>query len=343
LSQPAFADATPSVRSHPFAILRAPNTAGGPPAIATILVASTRPGAGKTAIASALAMRLAMAGRPVAVSRIAADATDPNAAGDARTFAALPFPQPGNRRVTPSELPGLATIPAGTTLVLEAPRGADIAALAQAADARVLLVNRGAPSAWGDAPALDGRLLGSLATGVPEGALDESREALAGRGGAALGVIPEDRGLFGPSVGEITDALDAEVIYGSGETDEVMEYIVIAPINSDGGRPYFWRYPRKAVITRVDKPDVILSAIHHGARCLVLCGQVPPMLYIVDRARHEEITLLLSHRSTVATMRMLEGVYERSRFQGQFKLERMMELLESNANLDALLAGAGAA
>jgi BioD-like phosphotransacetylase family protein len=285
-------------------------------------------------------MRLASAGRPVAVSRVIGGQDDPNAADDARTFAALPFAQPGERRVAAADLPSLlSTLPAGTTLILEAPRAADIAALAESADARVVLVERGASSAWGEAAALEGRLIGSIATAVPEGALDDAREALAGRAGMSLGVIPEDRGLYGPSIGDITDALQAEVIYDSGGTDEVMEYVVIAPINSDGGRPYFWRYPRKAVVTRVDKPDVILSAIHHGARCMVLCGQQPPMLYIVDRARHEEITLLLSHRSTVATMRLLEGVFERSRFQGEFKLERMMELLDRHADVDAALAG----
>ncbi len=306
-----------------------------------ILVASPTPLAGKTAVAAGIVLRLASDGRPVAVARVVGASGDPNAADDARVFAALPFPQEGARSIAAADVANAAkATPAGTTLVLEAPRGGDIAAIAEAAGAQVILVVRGAPASWPQTPALGQRLLGAIAVAVPEGQLDAARAALQTAGLRPLGVLPEDRGLIAPSIGEIAAALGAEVVHDSGDIDETMEYVVIAPVNSDGGRPYFWRYPRKAVVTRVDKPDIILSAMHHGARCLVLCGLQPPMLYVVDRARHEEVTILLSRRSTVETMRLLESAYERSRFQGEFKAERIVALLESHADLGEALGAA---
>ncbi len=129
--------------------------------------------------------------------------------------------------------------------------------------------------------------------------------------------------------------------WGRGLESWLVEHIVIAPINSDGGRPYFRRYPRTAVVVRVDKPDIILSALNNtDTRCLVLCGQRAPMPYIVDRARHGEITVLLSRRTTGETMQALEGVYSASRFQGEFKLERMMALMREHAEPGGALAGA---
>lgn len=305
-----------------------------------ILVAATAPGAGKTAVASAAAMRLAYDGRPVSVVRILPDgAGDPNAADDGRCFAALPFPQEGQRTATAAEAAALAgATRADATLILEAPRGADAAALAQQLDARVILVQRGHPAQWASPADLGPKLLGTVAVAVREGGLIEARAALEAAGLRPIGAIPEDRGLAAPSVAEIADRLHADIAYDSGAMDDVMEHIVIAMIGADAGRHYFQRFERKAVVVRVDKPDLILSAFSAGASCLVLTGHGSPMLYIVDRARHEEVTILLSHRSTVETMRALDDIYEGTRFQGEFKLDRMVTLADRHLDIARALA-----
>ncbi len=305
-----------------------------------VLIASPMPGAGKTAVAAAAAMQLASDGRSVQVSRILPDAAgDPNAADDGRAFAALPFAQDGKRALSPADAVTMAkAAPGDVTVILEAPRGADIAALAQQLDARVILVLRGDPAGWPQAPDLGGRLLGTVAVAVREGALDAARAAMAAAALLPIGVIPEDRGLYAPSIGEVADALGADVAYDSGAMDEVLEHVVIAMIGADAGKRYFQRFPRKAVIVRVDKPDLILSAFAAGTNCLILTGEGSPMLYIVDRARHEEVTILLSHRSTVETMRLLEDIFDSTRFQGGFKLERMVALAGEHADFARALA-----
>ena len=298
--------------------------------MAVLLIAAATPGAGKTSVAAALALKLATEGRAVQVSRILPDGPgDPNATDDGRVFGALPFAQEGRRTVSAAEARELAGahLSGEWTLILEAPRGADAGALAATLGATAVLVLRGGPGDW---PALTFDVGGVIAVAVPGPELAAARERLAAMG-PSLGALPEERALYAPSIGEIAQALGAEIVYDSGNLEDTMAHLVVAPVSADAGRPYFERFPNKAVITRVDRADLILAAFNGGANCLVLCGQEAPMQYVVDRAHHEEVTILLSHRSTAETVRALEGIYGGTRFCGALKLERMTALFDEHA------------
>ncbi|MSQ61212.1 MAG: hypothetical protein EXR43_01330 [Dehalococcoidia bacterium] len=314
--------------------------------MAVLLIAAATPGAGKTSVAAALAMKLATEGHAVQVCRILPDGPgDPNALDDGRVFGSLPFVQEGRRTLSAAEARELAQAHGSgeRTLILESPRGADTGALAAMLGATVVLVLRGGPGAWPALPDVGGTLGGliAVAVAVPEPELAAARERLAALG-PSLGALPEERVLYAPSIGEIARALGAEVVYDSGNLDETMAHLVVAPVSADAGRPYFERFPHKVVITRVDRPDLILSAFNGGANCLVLCGREAPMQYVVDRAHHEEVTILLSHRSTAETVGALEGIYDGTRFGGALKLERMTALFDEHADAGWVLGAAPA-
>ena len=307
--------------------------------MAVLLIAAATPGAGKTSVAAALAMKLATEGRAVQVCRIMPDGPgDPNALDDGRVFGALPFAQEGRPTVSAADARELAQAhrTGERTLVLEAPRGADAGALAGTMGATLVLVLRGGPGDWPALADVGGALGGLIAVAVPEPELAAARERLAALG-PSLGALPEERALYAPSIGEIAQALGAEIVYDSGNLDETMAHLVVAPVSADAGRPYFERFPHKAVITRVDRPDLILAAFNGGANCLVLCGREAPMQYVVDRAHHEEVTILLSHRSTAETVGALEGIYDWTRFGGALKLERMTALFDEYADAERVL------
>ncbi len=307
--------------------------------MAVLLIAAATPGAGKTSVAAALAMKLATEGRAVQVCRIVPDGPgDPNALDDGRVFGALPFAQEGRPTVSAADARELAQAhrTGERTLILEAPRGADAGALAGTLGARVVLVLGGGPGDWPALADVGAALGGLIAVAVPEPELAAAKERLAALG-PSLGALPEERALYAPSIGEIAQALGAEIVYDSGNLDETMAHLVVAPVSADAGRPYFERFPHKAVITRVDRPDLILSAFNGGTNCLVLCGREAPMEYVVDRAHHEEVTILLSHRSTAETVGALEGIYDGTRFGGALKLERMTALFDEYADAGRVL------
>ena len=89
--------------------------------------------------------------------------------------------------------------------------------------------------------------------------------------------------------------------------------------------------------TVFDKTDVQLAALQTDIECLVITGGGEPSPYLLDRVRstRDEIAVLLAPDSTVETMRAIEGLYFTSRFEGNGKLARAVELLdEAGAAVD---------
>lgn len=277
-----------------------------------ILVAGVAPGAGATTVATGLAHRFAYAGHNVRLERLAGD---DRAAGDAAVFAGLEFASSAG---TPLDSAPAGT--EGTVTIVEAPAGADAAAIAQQAGARLVLV-------------------GPAGSTVPAGATLISNHT-AGTGLRALG---EDRLLAAPTVRQLIAASGAQVLTRShtGEA-AVCEHLVIGAISHDAADAYFDRFPRRAVIARAEKVDLALAAMLTGSECLILTGGHDPSPYILDRAASSrETTLLLAPGGTVETMRDLEGTFGTAPFSGESKVERiggLMRVAVDDATLAALIA-----
>lgn len=309
-----------------------------PGAPSTLIVGSLQPHAGKTALAASIAVTLAYAGTRMLALRLAgSDATAAEA--DAALFRTLPFARGrGGSPVAPEEALSAAgeQAQAGGMLIVEVEHGADLPALATQLNAAVILAVRAA-----DATAikqlndlyeqLSDRLVGTVALAVPAAMAHQAREALSAAPVPLLGVVPEDAILYAPSVLEIAEALDAEVILGEPEPGEIIEHLMIGPITTDPGQPYYARpHSRRAVITRSDKTDLQLAAMHADISCLILTGGIDPSPYTIDRAADGEITVLLTKLNTVAAVDRLEDIYGTSRFESEEKLERMRALLDEH-------------
>ena len=279
--------------------------------MARILVAASTPGAGTTTVAVGLAHRLAYAGHDVRIERLSGD---DRAAADAAVFATLEF-------CTSSGVPvDAGSVPDGAVVVVEAPAGADAAALASRLGATLVAVDGG--------------------KGAPSGAaLTITNHAR--KGGART--LPEDRLLAAPTVGQIAETAHARVLVRSQEGDRaVIEHIVIGAISHDSADTYFERFPRKAVVCRSEKTDLGLAALLTGAELLVLSGGNDPSPYLLDRAgASRATTVLLAPEGTVETVRDIEGLYGTAPFSHPAKVERAGELIAAaldDATLAALLA-----
>jgi BioD-like phosphotransacetylase family protein len=280
--------------------------------MSVIVVAGADSGAGATTVAVGLAHRLAYAGHTVRIERLEGDA---RAAGDAHTFGLIEFAQSSGAPVAESAVPK-----ADGVTVVEAPAGADGAALASRLGARLVFVG-------------------------PEGASAPAGATVIANHARTAGVLrlPEDRLLAAPTVGALIDASRARVLARSelGERD-IVEHIVVSPIASDPNDAHFARYGRKAVVARSEKVDSALAALRTDTRCLILSGGTDPSPYIVDRvASDRRVTLLLAPEGTIETMRDIEGTFGHSAFSGSEKAERAGELMRAaldDAALAALLA-----
>jgi hypothetical protein len=281
--------------------------------MSTLLVASSEPRVGRSLIAAAIAYRLGRSGTSVTLARLDGD---DSARDDAATFAALGGIVAPDAPLTVDQVRSIAG-----DIVVEAPPGA-IAPLAASLDARVVVVALPG-SASLDAP--PERLAGSIRTRVAS-----ADAAVVGKRAGVIAVLPEDRVLAAPSVADIAGALAATPLSradGANSIDRVM----IGTIASDAATPYFAQRERTCVITRFDKTDIQLAALQTDLECLVITGGGEPSPYLLDRIRNgrEDVTVLLTPASTVDAVRALEPLFAASRFSGEGKLARAVELLDA--------------
>lgn len=279
-----------------------------------IVVASVEPGAGASTIAAGLAHLYAYAGKPVRLERLAGDS---RAEADARAFGRLDIADSSGAPVAeaalPADEPGLVTI-------VEAPAGADGRALASRLGAQAVLVTTRA--------------------GTPS---DGATVIANHQKSTSLNAIGEDRLLAAPTVARLIEASGARVLARSEEGDDaICEHLVVGAISHDAADTYFNRFPRRAVVSRVEKVDLALAAMLTGSECLILTGGEEPSPYILDRAAStRRTTLLLAPEGTVETLRDVEGVFGSVPFSHEAKVERIGALLGmalEQATVDALIA-----
>ncbi len=308
----------------------------------TVLIASLQPAEGRTTATTGLGACLAEQGRSVRLARIrAVEGADASAEDDARVLAAVPGCASSQHAITEQEAQAQAKEAerAGALLIIEAQPGAadDLAARLGAC---VVLVSS-PPDALrlGDVAAaasdLSQFLIGVVLTRQPERRLGAARSALQERGVRCLAVLPEDRLLAGPSVRELAEAFHASRLVEGGIDDEAVEYVMLGPISADPGQPYFFQHGSKAVINRFDKMDLHLAALATEPDCLVLTGGQPPSPYLLDRVAGSDasVTVLLSPEDTVRTVELVDEVYGRTRFSGQRKIARAIQLFRAHFNV----------
>ncbi len=266
-----------------------------------IVVANAHPSAGATTIAAGLAHRLAYAGHNVRLERLHGDV---NAPADAATFDSLEIADATGAPVSEAEVPADAP---GMVTIIEAPANSDGAAIAQRLSARLVVV------------ALE-----------PITAPDGSTVVLNHQRSAATNAVPEDRLLAAPTVARLIEASGAQVLSRSEEGDAaICEHLVVGAISHDPADAHFRRFPRRAVISRVEKVDLALAAMLTESECLILTGGEEPSPYILDRAAStRRTTLLLAPEGTVETLRDIESVFSTSPFSHEAKVERIAALLK---------------
>jgi BioD-like phosphotransacetylase family protein len=116
-----------------------------------------------------------------------------------------------------------------------------------------------------------------------------------------------------------------------------IDRVMIGTVASDAAGPYFGNRQRTCIVTRFDKTDIQLAALNTDVECMVLTGGGEPSPYLLDRvAGHRpDVALLLTNGTTVEAVHAIEPLFGLSRFDGEAKLLRAVELLDAaNAQVD---------
>jgi BioD-like phosphotransacetylase family protein len=293
----------------------------------SLQVVSSRPSAGKSAIAAGLALAFARRGARVRLLRAGSGQA---ANEDAASFAGLPFAGSRGAPVAPDRI----SPPADETVFVESD-------MEQAVSAGLpsLIVVRDALYAEDAnlAAILREQLVGTIATRIGGDDVERVARDLTNSGMRPLAILPEDRVLAAPSVGEIRDTLGAQLLYDGENGRAVVEDILIGPVYADPAQPHFGRFASKAILTPFNKTDLLLAAIESQAACLVITGGLLPSPYVADRAQGEETTVMLAPEETPETVTSLADVWFTSRFRGERKAEAACALLEARLDFESLM------
>lgn len=175
------------------------------------------------------------------------------------------------------------------------------------------------------------RLLGVVLNDIPESYYQEVSETLAPfiekQGIEVLAMIPTDTVLRSISVGEVAEALGADVLCCRDRLDMMVESFDIGAMNVNSALRYFRKSANKAVITGGDRTDIQLAALETSTNCLILTGQLPPLAVTLARAGELEVPVLLVSHDTLSTVGIVERLFGQARLREPGKVRRVQQLL----------------
>ena len=112
-------------------------------------------------------------------------------------------------------------------------------------------------------------------------------------------------------------------------------------MSADSALSHFRRKANKAVITGGDRTDIQLAALETSTRCLILTCNLYPAPHVLNRADELCVPVLLTKMDTLGAIEVIEGYFDRSRFQQPQKVERFSALLDEYLDFAALYRALG--
>ncbi len=234
-------------------------------------------------------------------------------------------------------LEGANTWAEGALLGLSADQVSDIL------DSPVLLVNRYRNTASVDIIMavqryLGDRLLGVVLNQVFDSQMDYVKQTvvpfLENAKIPVFGIIPRDTQIEAPTVADVVEQIDAEVV-GQGDHSRLVENLSVGAMSADAALTFFRRKPNKAVVTGGDRGDLQLAALETSTSCLILTGNLRPAPAILDRAQQRNVAVVMTPNDTLTTVHQLEGIMGQVRFSSA-KRERFNQLAGQNIDIDRL-------
>lgn len=188
-------------------------------------------------------------------------------------------------------------------------------------------------------------MLGVVFNEVPKNQLDYFHEVVTPymnrHGITVFGVLPKEEILSAPSVSEVAEGLNAEILCSAECADELVSHLLVGAMSVESALTYFRRKPNKAVITGGDRADIQLAALETSTRCLILTGNIYPSPAVLNRAEELCVPVLLTRLDTLSTIEILESYFGRSRFHQPQKIERFSALLEERLDFAGLYEALG--
>ena len=327
--------------------------------MATLLIASHTPGAGKTAIAAGLARLIERSGASVSVCKplSPAGSVDTDAAYFAEGFGGSAAVADGDDAAALDNAADAVRSLSGNNehVLVEVANpvsGSGVASpltagLVERLSARVIAVfgydaQLSSVAVSGAVAGLGDALAGVIVNQTPRYRVAEVGAMLAEAAAAgipAIAGLPEDRAMLSLTMTQLAQQLGGQWELEPSDGEAWIDRFLIGGNIMDSGAGYFGRYANQAVITRAERPDIQMASLMQDTRCLVLTGGARPTEYIRVEAAKRDVPVLLVNGGTVATADAVGNLLGSVVPYHAHKAERVADLLAERIDVTALLAG----
>lgn len=158
-----------------------------------------------------------------------------------------------------------------------------------------------------------------------------------------LGAIPYRKILSSPTMGEIMEETNAELINGSNSLDTRVEEIVVGAMTAHQAIGYF--HEKTLIITPGDRDDLILAAMtsppsqpggyHVGG--IILTGNIKPHKNIIQLVQGTTIPILSLKEDTYSVASKIHDIIFKIRPSEKEKINVAVELVEKHVDIDRIL------
>ena len=222
--------------------------------------------------------------------------------------------------------------------------------IAETLDAKVIIVQgyaRELPKTIDSYPNLGKYLLGIILNKVPSNQIGpiqaELTTQLEKTGVNILGILPEDRTLLAPTVGELAEHIQGEILSGAETSTELVENFMLGAMVVDSGLEYFGRKANKAVVVKSERPDMQLAALQTSTKCLVLTGNTAPKPDVLHMAEDKSVPVILAKDDMATVATKMGAALGQTTFSQKRKLPRLTEIMGQHLDFKALYQGLGLA
>lgn len=187
---------------------------------------------------------------------------------------------------------------------------------------------------------LGDKVLGAVLNAVPRHQLDFVEQLvvpfLEEHDVPVYAVLPLEKIFSAVSVGELSEALQGEIICRPDLDHTLVENLMVGAMSVDSALQYFRRKLNLGIITGGDRPDIQLAALETSTRCLILTGNLHPSPLILSRAEEAGVAIILVKHDTMTTVQLAEEVFGKPRFHQEQKIERFERMLAERFDFSRL-------
>ncbi len=155
-----------------------------------------------------------------------------------------------------------------------------------------------------------GQMLGVVLNFVPYQQLERMRgivsTVLNKCGVEVYGIVPDHHELTLPTVQDLVEVLEAEVLTGKDNLGNLVDNYLVGAMSPESAMSWLRRSVGRAFITGGDRADLILTALETKPSAIVLTGNIYPSIQVLTAAEVKGIPILLVPYDTYTTVTKLE-------------------------------------